>query len=72
MRIKKLSPKTILTVLLEGQIDASEYDSLTTEAKIATGVDAGEEDVSCNHTPTNSVLRTGHFDIGHAMANAQL
>ncbi|KAK8058349.1 hypothetical protein PG994_008797 [Apiospora phragmitis] len=44
MRIKKLSPKTILTVLLEGQIDASEYDSLTTEAKIATGVDAGEED----------------------------
>lgn len=52
MRIKKLSPKTILTVLLEGQIDASEYDSLTTEAKIATGVDAGEEDVSCSHTPS--------------------
>ncbi|OHE93192.1 hypothetical protein CORC01_11509 [Colletotrichum orchidophilum] len=43
VRVKKLSVKTLLPVLRETDIDAAEYESLTTETQIATGVEAAEE-----------------------------
>ncbi|OHW91107.1 enhancer-polycomb-like protein 1 [Colletotrichum incanum] len=43
VRVKKLSVKTLLPVLREDDIDAAEYESLTTETQIATGVEAAEE-----------------------------
>ncbi|KAI0398207.1 EPL1-like protein [Xylariaceae sp. FL0594] len=43
VRYKKLNVKTPLPVLKEHQIDPNEYESLTTESQIATGVDQGEE-----------------------------
>ncbi|PTB62823.1 hypothetical protein BBK36DRAFT_1183581 [Trichoderma citrinoviride] len=43
VRVKKLTVKTLLPVLREDQIDASEYESLLTESQIATGVDQTEE-----------------------------
>ncbi|KAH8652339.1 enhancer of polycomb-like-domain-containing protein [Xylariales sp. PMI_506] len=43
VRVKKLNPKHPLSILVEGQIDPSEYESLTTEQK-AHGVDAAEAD----------------------------
>ncbi|KFA75457.1 hypothetical protein S40288_01200 [Stachybotrys chartarum IBT 40288] len=43
VRVKKLSVKTALPVLREDQIDPSEYDALTTETQIATGVEQAEE-----------------------------
>ena len=46
VRVKKLSVKTALPVLREDQIDPSEYDALTTENQIATGVEQAEENVS--------------------------
>lgn len=46
VRYKKLNSRTLLSVLCEDQIDPSEYESLTTESQIATGVDAQEENVS--------------------------
>ena len=46
VRVKKLSIKTALPVLREDQIDPSEYEALTTETQIATGVDQAEENVS--------------------------
>lgn len=46
VRYKKLSIKTALPVLREGQIDPSEYESLATETQIATGVEQAEENVS--------------------------
>lgn len=46
VRVKKLSVKTALPVLREDQIDPSEYDALTTETQIATGVEQAEENVS--------------------------
>ena len=45
VRVKKLNVKTTLPVLREDQIDPAEYESLTTETQIATGVEAGEENV---------------------------
>ncbi|KAH6655056.1 enhancer of polycomb-like-domain-containing protein [Truncatella angustata] len=42
VRIKKLNPKTALQVLIEGQIDPSEYESLTTDISSTAGVDSGE------------------------------
>lgn len=49
VRVKKLTVKTLLPVLREDQIDASEYESLLTESQIATGVDQTEENVSSFH-----------------------
>jgi enhancer of polycomb-like protein len=46
VRYKKLSVKTPLPVLREDQIDPSEYESLTNEGHIATGVESAEENVS--------------------------
>jgi len=46
VRVKKLSTKTPLPVLREDQIEASEYESLTSEIQIATGVEQAEENVS--------------------------
>jgi enhancer of polycomb-like protein len=46
VRYKKLNSKTPLSVLREDQIDATEYESLTNEAQIATGVEQAEENVS--------------------------
>ncbi|KAL6881572.1 enhancer of polycomb-like domain-containing protein [Trichoderma novae-zelandiae] len=43
VRVKKLTVKTLLPVLREDQIDATEYESLLTESQIATGVDQTEE-----------------------------
>ncbi|KAL2162784.1 hypothetical protein VTH06DRAFT_6620 [Thermothelomyces fergusii] len=43
VRYKKLSVKTPLAVLREDQIDPGEYESLTNEAQIATGVEQAEE-----------------------------
>lgn len=46
VRVKKLSVKTPLPVLREDQIEPSEYESLTSETQIATGVEQAEENVS--------------------------
>ncbi|KAM7201814.1 enhancer of polycomb-like protein 1 [Rhypophila sp. PSN 637] len=43
VRYKKLSVKTLLPVLREDQIDPTEYESLTNEAQISTGVEQAEE-----------------------------
>ncbi|KAI0157526.1 peptidase M22, glycoprotease [Xylariaceae sp. FL1272] len=43
VRYKKLNIKTPLPVLREHQIDANEYESLTHESQIATGVEQAEE-----------------------------
>ncbi|KAK4191385.1 enhancer of polycomb-like-domain-containing protein [Podospora australis] len=43
VRYKKLNVKTILPILREAQIDPTEYESLTNEAQIATGVEQAEE-----------------------------
>ncbi|KAI1823355.1 EPL1-like protein [Xylaria intraflava] len=43
VRYKKLNIKTPLPVLREHQIDPSEYEALTTESQIATGVEQAEE-----------------------------
>ncbi|KAG5949936.1 Enhancer of polycomb-like protein 1 [Claviceps sorghi] len=43
VRVKKLSVKTALPVLREDQIDPSEYEALTTDIQIATGVEHAEE-----------------------------
>ncbi|ODA78374.1 hypothetical protein RJ55_05755 [Drechmeria coniospora] len=43
VRVKKLSVKTVLPVLREGQIDPSEYETLTTDNQVATGVEQAEE-----------------------------
>lgn len=45
VRVKKLSIKTTLPVIREDQIDPSEYDALTTDIHIATGVEQTEENV---------------------------
>jgi hypothetical protein len=55
VRYKKLSVKTLLSVLREDQIDPTEYESLTNEAQIATGVEQAEENVSEN-LPSSSRL----------------
>lgn len=46
VRVKKLNVKTTLPVLREDQIDPNEYEALTTDNQIATGVDQAEENVS--------------------------
>lgn len=46
LRVKKLNVKTNLPVLREDEIDPTEYESLTTETQIATGVEQAEENVS--------------------------
>ncbi|KAJ4302123.1 Enhancer of polycomb-like protein 1 [Collariella sp. IMI 366227] len=45
VRYKKLSVKTPLSVLREDQIDPTEYESLTNEAQIQTGVEQAEENI---------------------------
>lgn len=45
VRIKKISTKTLLPVLREDQIDSSEYEALSNENHIQTGVDQAEENV---------------------------
>lgn len=45
VRVKKLNTKQPLDVLIEDEIDASEYQSLTQELSIATGVEQAEENV---------------------------
>lgn len=47
VRVKKLSPKTALGVHREDQIDRSDYEALTTDNQIATGVEQAEENVRC-------------------------
>ncbi|KAI1391119.1 enhancer of polycomb-like-domain-containing protein [Hypoxylon trugodes] len=43
VRYKKLNTKTPLPIFREDQIDPNEYESLTTESQIATGVEQAEE-----------------------------
>jgi hypothetical protein len=45
VRYKKLNAKTPLPVFREEEVDAGEYEILTGDAEIATGVDAGEQSV---------------------------
>lgn len=49
VRYKKLNTKTPLPVLREDQIDPNEYESLTNESQIATGVEQAEENVSYHY-----------------------
>ncbi|KAK0752078.1 EPL1-like protein [Schizothecium vesticola] len=53
VRYKKLNIKTPLPVLREDQIDPSEYESLTNDGQIATGVEQAEE----NEYHLQAVLR---------------
>ena len=46
IRFKKLNTKTLLPILREDQLDSTEYEALTTEAQIQTGVEQAEENVS--------------------------
>lgn len=46
VRVKKLSVKTPLPVLREDQIDPSEYEALSSDNQISTGVEHAEEKVS--------------------------
>ncbi len=59
VRYKKLSVKTLLSVLREDQIDPTEYESLTNEAQIATGVEQAEENVSL----LRACDRVGHVPV---------
>lgn len=61
VRYKKLNIKTPLPVLREDQIDPSEYESLTNDGQIATGVEQAEENVS-EHVP--SFDASGHVPRG--------
>lgn len=65
VRVKKLNTKQPLDVLLENEIDASEYQSLTQELSIATGVEQAEENVRTKsralhvtRLPTLTLFRT--------------
>lgn len=49
VRVKKLSVKTPLPILREDDIDKADFEALTTENSISTGVEAAEETVSCLH-----------------------
>jgi len=46
VRVKKLSPKTILGIHREDQIDHNEFEAITHENQISTGVEQAEENVS--------------------------
>lgn len=46
VRHKKLSVKTILPILREDELDSAEYEAITTETQLATGVEQAEENVS--------------------------
>ena len=50
VRYKKLSPKTQLPVLRDGEIDASEYERLAPDNQISTGVEQAEEKVSVTNS----------------------
>jgi enhancer of polycomb-like protein len=50
VRYKKLNIKTPLPVLTEDQLDSTEYEAITAETRIATGVEQAEENVSTNFT----------------------
>ncbi len=57
VRVKKLSVKTALPVLREDQIDATEYEALSTENQISTGVEHAEEkvDISCPYSHPSDI-----------------
>lgn len=59
VRVKKLSVKTALPVLREDEIDATEYEALTNENQIATGVEHAEEkvDIALPLSPTLDITR---------------
>lgn len=46
VRYKKLNIKTPLPVLREDQLESTEYEAITAETHIATGVEQAEENVS--------------------------
>ncbi|OIW29841.1 hypothetical protein CONLIGDRAFT_631917 [Coniochaeta ligniaria NRRL 30616] len=50
VRYKKLNVKTPLPVLREDQLDSTEYEAITAETHIATGVEQAEENVSYSFT----------------------
>ncbi|OTB05763.1 hypothetical protein M426DRAFT_124456 [Hypoxylon sp. CI-4A] len=43
VRYKKLNTKTLLPVLRESEVDSNEYESMTNDSQIATGVEQAEE-----------------------------
>lgn len=47
VRVKKLSVKTPLPILREDDFDKTDFEALTTESSISTGVEAAEETVCC-------------------------
>ena len=57
VRYKKLTVKSALPVLREDQVDPNDYEALTTETHIATGVEQAEESVC---VPSVFVLVTCH------------
>jgi enhancer of polycomb-like protein len=60
VRVKKLSVKTPLPVLREDQIDPSEYEALSSDNQISTGVEHAEEKVSITFPYPNSLISRGH------------
>ncbi|KND93846.1 Enhancer of polycomb-like protein 1 [Tolypocladium ophioglossoides CBS 100239] len=63
VRVKKLSVKTTLPVLREDQIDPSEYEALTTENQIATGVEQAEENEYHLQTILKDAGTSNHQEI---------
>ncbi|RKU41948.1 Enhancer of polycomb-like protein 1 [Coniochaeta pulveracea] len=53
VRHKKLSVKTILPILREDELDSAEYEAITTETQLATGVEQAEE----NEVHLQSILK---------------
>lgn len=50
-RIKRLGPRSLLQVLREDQVDPSDYEAITSETQIATGVEQVEEKVGAPQAP---------------------
>lgn len=63
VRVKKLNVKTTLPVLREDQIDPNEYEALTTDNQIATGVEQAEENVSSFPLPPLMISRVHSCDM---------
>jgi enhancer of polycomb-like protein len=60
VRYKKLSPKTLLPILREDELDSAEYEAITTETQLATGVEQAEENVSLYPLSPAAISRASH------------
>jgi enhancer of polycomb-like protein len=61
VRYKKLGVKTLLPILREDELDSAEYEAITTETQLATGVEQAEENVSLS--PTSPGLQAYHVRV---------